>query len=243
MENKKLSIVVPCYNEEKNIPLILDRFERVLQKKKLKNDVELILVNNNSKDNSAAVLKKELSKKKYSFAKTIFQSIPGYGVALQLGLKSAKGEFVCWTHGDIQTPPDDTVKAYEIILNQKNPKMCLVKGNRHGRPLFDQFFTWGMSLFETTYFGKKLWDINAQPNMFHKSFMKKWKNAPNDFSFDLYIYYLALVNKYDVVRFPVYFGKRLHGKSAWNTGLSSKIKFIKRTVKFSFKLKKEIKQN
>jgi glycosyltransferase involved in cell wall biosynthesis len=241
MAKIKLSIIVPCYNEEKNIPLILDRFEETLRKNNLSKDVEVILVDNNSKDKSAQVLKKELSKKKYSFARTIFQPIPGYGAALQKGLYSAKGEYLCWTHGDIQTPPKDTITAYKIILEQKDPKKCLVKGNRHGRPIFDQFFTIGMSFFETLIFRKKLWDINAQPNVFHHTLLKKLKNPPTDFSFDLYVYYVALKNKYVIIRFPVFFGQRIHGVSAWNTGLSAKWKFIKRTLSFSFKLKKQMK--
>jgi polyisoprenyl-phosphate glycosyltransferase len=44
----KLSIVVPCYNEAKNIPLILERFDQAINRP----DVETVLVNNGSKDNS-----------------------------------------------------------------------------------------------------------------------------------------------------------------------------------------------
>lgn len=45
----KLSIVVPCYNEADNIPLILERFNEVINN----NEVEVVLVNNGSTDNSA----------------------------------------------------------------------------------------------------------------------------------------------------------------------------------------------
>ena len=49
----KLSIVVPCYNEEENIPLLLERFGEVVSGK----DMEVILVDNGSTDGSAHVLK------------------------------------------------------------------------------------------------------------------------------------------------------------------------------------------
>ncbi len=94
-----------------------------------------------------------------------------------------------------------------------------------------------MSIFETLILRRALYDINAQPNLFHKSFLRFMKNPPIDFSFDLYAYYIAKKENYKVVRFPVYFGKRLYGHSAWDFGLSSKIKFIKRTIKFTFELK------
>ena len=48
----KLSIIVPCYNESKNIPLILEKFANVIKR----DDVEVILVNNGSTDNSQMVL-------------------------------------------------------------------------------------------------------------------------------------------------------------------------------------------
>ncbi|MEA2020027.1 MAG: glycosyltransferase, partial [Campylobacterota bacterium] len=47
----KLSIVVPCYNEERNIPLILEKFQSVINR----DDVEVLLVNNGSTDNSQTI--------------------------------------------------------------------------------------------------------------------------------------------------------------------------------------------
>lgn len=61
----KLSIVVPCYNEEENIPLLLERFDEVVQGK----DMEVILVDNGSTDDSARVLEELLPR--YAFARTV----------------------------------------------------------------------------------------------------------------------------------------------------------------------------
>ena len=215
----KLSIVVPCYNEEENIPLILERFEEIIEQK----DIEVILVNNGSTDNSAQILADLLPK--YSFVKTVLQ-----------GLHMCRGEYIGWTHADMQTDPADIIKALEIIERERG--LVFVKGNRKGRPLFDVFFTMGMSLFETCYLHKKLYDINAQPNIFPKIFFDEWEEPPHDFSLDLYALYMAGKKGLKVVRFPVLFPERIHGQSKWNTGLKAKWKFIKRTVDFSVKLKK-----
>jgi glycosyltransferase involved in cell wall biosynthesis len=236
MINIKLSIIVPCYNEEKNIPLILEKFNEVI------NDeyIEVIVVNNGSTDNSKNILDKLIPK--YSFARVVDVKInEGYGFGITSGLQDAKGEFIGYTHADMQTDPIDVLKALKIIESQSDSKNCYVKGDRKKRPLFDQFFTMGMSAFETIYLGKKLWDINAQPNIFHKSFFENIKsNCPKDFSLDLYLLYMAQIQGLNVVRFNVVFPERIYGKSSWNTGLSSKYKFIKRTLNFSFKLKKEL---
>lgn len=227
----KLSIVVPCYNEEENIPLILERFEEIIEQK----DIEVILVNNGSTDNSAQILADLLPK--YSFVKTVLVEVnQGYGYGILQGLYMCRGEYIGWTHADMQTDPADIIKALEIIERERG--LVFVKGNRKGRPLFDVFFTMGMSLFETCYLHKKLYDINAQPNVFPKIFFDEWEEPPHDFSLDLYALYMAGKKGLKVVRFPVLFPERIHGQSKWNTGLKAKWKFIKRTVDFSVKLKK-----
>ncbi|MDP2925240.1 MAG: glycosyltransferase family 2 protein [Nanoarchaeota archaeon] len=239
---KELSIIIPCYNEAENMPFLLDKFKEILNGNLLKT-TELILVDNNSNDNTKEVLKKLLKRRKYPFARSVFQKIPGYGAAVYKGFSSAKGKYICHTHADLQTDPKDTIKAFEMIKSNDNPQKTFIKGKRYGRSFSDRFFTFGMSIFETLVLKKFLYDINAQPNIFHKDFLRLIKNPPEDFSFDLYAYYLAKSNGYIVIRFPVYFGKRLHGHSAWNFGFKSRFKLIKRTINFTFKLKKILEEN
>jgi len=228
----KFSIVVPCYNECENLPLILNRFAKVI-----KADTEIIIVNNGSTDTSAQKLAELLPL--YPFAKSVRVKInQGYGYGILEGLKVSRGNYVGWTHADMQTDPKDVLVAFAIA--EKAPKKVFVKGNRKGRGLFDMFFTVGMSAFEFLLLSKRLWDINAQPNLFPRSFYETWQNPPHDFSLDLYAYYLALKQGLKVQRFEVRFPPRLHGESRWNTGISAKWKFIKRTIDFSFKLKGDL---
>ena len=222
----KLSIIVPCYNEEQNIPLILNRFGEIIERE----DIEVILVDNGSTDDSALVLAELLPK--YAFARTVRVEVnQGYGYGILQGLRQCRGEYIGWTHADMQTDPADILKALEIIEREQG--LVFVKGNRKGRPLFDVFFTAGMSLFEAFYLHTKLYDINAQPNIFPRVFFDEWKNPPYDL-------YMARRKNLKVIRFPVLFPERIYGESKWNTGLKAKWKFIKRTMEFSVKLKKEL---
>lgn len=233
----KLSIIIPCYNEEKNIPLILAGFGEVIKR----NDVEVLIVDNGSTDGSAIVFKNLLPN--YPFARVIeVEKNQGYGLGILSGLKEARGEYIGWTHGDMQTPPADVLKALGIIEKAGNPKKIYIKGRRKGRPLIDRFFTFGMSIFEFLFLGKLLYDINAQPNIFHRSFFKSWSNPPYDFALDLYVFYLAKKQGIPIMRFPVLFLKRVCGESHWNKNLYSKWKFIKRTALFSVNLKKELRK-
>lgn len=139
----KLSIVIPCYNEEKNIPLVLEKLNSVIKR----TDVEVILVDNGSTDNSDLVFATLLPK--YPFAKKVkVEKNQGYGFGILSGLREAKGEYIGWTHADMQTDPYDSIKALELIEAKGSSKSIFVKGNRKGRPLFDNFFTIGMSIFE-----------------------------------------------------------------------------------------------
>ena len=235
-EKMKLSIVVPCYNESKNIPLILEKFDSVIRR----DDIEVLLVNNGSTDNSQKILEKLVPQ--YPFARIVNVKVNlGYGFGITSGLRESKGEFIGYTHADMQTDPADPIKALKIIEQQSNPQICYVKGDRKSRPLFDQFFTVGMSAFESLFLGTKLWDINAQPNIFHRSFFEAiGESCPKDFSLDLFLLYMAQKKGLNMIRFDVIFPPRIHGESSWNTGLASKWKFIKRTIDFSVKLKKEL---
>ncbi|MCM1415186.1 MAG: glycosyltransferase family 2 protein [bacterium] len=233
----KLSIVVPCYNEEENIPLLLERFNDALKEKDREKDVEVVLVDNGSTDGSAKVIAELLPG--YPFAKTVKVPVnQGYGYGILQGLAACSGEYIGWTHADMQTDPADVLLALDLIEQEKG--LVFVKGNRKGRPLFDVFFTVGMSVFETCYLREKLYDINAQPNIFPKIFYQGWENPPHDFSLDLYALYLARKKGLKVVRFAVEFPERVHGSSKWNTGLAAKWKFIRRTIDFSVRLKKTL---
>ena len=229
----KLSLVIPCYNEEENLPQLTKKID-VLNKNRF---VQIILVDNGSSDGTRDYLNK-YSKKNNQIKIVKINKNLGYGHGIIEGLKKADGDILSWTHADMQTDPLDILKGLEIF--KKHGPDIFVKGKRYGRPFTDIIFTVGMSFFETIFLKKFLWDINAQPTMFSKKFFKTWANAPIDFSLDLYAYFNAKKNNIKVYKFPVKFDQRLYGASKWNLNWPAKIKFIHRTLKYSFKLKKEL---
>ena len=229
-----LSIVIPCFNEAKSLPKLVKDFSKKLKRK----DVELILVNNGSNDSTETIISN--LKKDYNFLKMIkLKKNNGYGNGILQGLKKAKGKYISWTHADLQTDPYDVIIGFEKFEKELSPKI-FIKGNRLGRPLKDIIFTIGMSIFETILLKKFFWDVNAQPNIFHKNFFNILEKIPLDFSFDLFFYFNAKKKKLKILRFPVKYPERKFGVSHWNTDFKNKMKFIKRTIKYSFQLKKEL---
>ncbi len=227
----KFSLIIPCYNEGKGLADLISRCYEVFVDYQ---DIEIIFVDNGSSDNTEEILRENIT---VSWMHSIkVEKNIGYGNGILQGLKIATGEMIGWTHADLQTDPADLLKALEIY-NNSSQKNLFLKGKREGRSLIDVFFTIGMSFLETILFCKPFWDINAQPTLFPKAFFETWKNPPSDFSLDLYAYYMAHKKKLNIKRFKVHFGPRKFGHSHWNTGILARIKFIKRTLQFSFTLR------
>ena len=225
-------MIIPCYNEAKNLPLLFERCSKI----RSSSDIEIVFVDNGSTDGSGQIMK-DLSSHNGAFQVVTVSPNKGYGNGVLAGLRSAKGEILSWTHADLQTDPQDILVGLEVFERSQS-KNIFVKGRRYGRPFSDLIFTLGMSLFETFLLRKVLFDINAQPNMFSREFFEKWESPPLDFSLDLFAYFCAKKQGLEIHRFPVKFGERAHGVSHWNIDWMSKWRFIKRTIEFSVQLKK-----
>lgn len=227
------SLVIPCYNEAENLPSLLKRCSALTKN----SNIEIIIVDNGSTDKTEEVL--QILLPNYPGIRSIRVSDnKGYGYGIICGLKAAVGNVLGWTHADMQADPQDFLEGLRII--EEHGSNVFVKGRRYGRPFMDTFFSLGMGIFETLLLFKPMWEINAQPTIFSRKFFEVWATPPDDFSLDLYAYYQAQVNRIKIYRFPVRFGKRLHGSSHWNVDWNSKIKFIRRTINFSLLLKKNI---
>lgn len=227
----RFSIVAPCYNEAPNLWPLLDTFSGPCGG----GNFELIVVDNGSSDGTAAELARLLPL--YPFAKSVRVEVNrGYGFGILSGLAAARGEYVGWTHGDLQFGAGSVAEAGGLIEKAGGGRL-FVKGLRRGRPLADRFFTAAMSLFETVLMGTRLRDINGQPTLFHRSLLENWKNPPHDFSLDLFAYAAAAKAGFRVLRFGVDNSARKHGASSWNTGLWSRLRLCLRTIAASFRIR------
>ncbi len=227
----KLSLVIPCYNEIDSIEELIN-----LCKKIINSYTEIIIVDNGSTDGSYKKLK-NLKLPKNIKIKRVRKNI-GYGNGILKGLKVCRGEIISWTHADLQTDPNDIINSYNLHKHKLLSKTCIVKGERKGRNFLDNFFTLGMSIYSSFILGERLFDINAQPKMFHKSFLKEFNNPPLDFSLDLYILYFFKKKNIEIIPYPVFFNKRKYGKAKGGGSLMGKFKLISRTFKYINNLRK-----
>lgn len=230
------SIIVPCYNEEKNLIALVDAFREIVAHGY---PIELVLVNNGSMDNSGEILKK-LSDT-YEFVKVVTVKVnQGYGFGILFGLNQAQGDYLGWLHADLQFSPKEICKAIGYLKDNRYPDWVFLKGRRNNRPFVDSVFTVGMGMFESLYLRQRMWDINAQPTLITRKFYETWGNPPSDFSLDLYVYYMACRQGLRIHRFNVTQHERKEGISTWNTGMKSRIKLVRRVITYSRSLKREV---
>jgi dolichol-phosphate mannosyltransferase len=109
----KLSIVIPAYNEEESITETIDQIEEAFSQVSINH--EILVVNDNSKDNTARVLE-ELSIK-YPAVKYVTNLGPnGFGYAVRYGLERYSGDCVAVMMADLSDSPYDLIRYYTTML-------------------------------------------------------------------------------------------------------------------------------
>ncbi|HIH26104.1 glycosyltransferase family 2 protein [Candidatus Woesearchaeota archaeon] len=130
-----VTIAIPAYNEEKNI---IETVESVLALDYPKNKLDIIVVDDGSKDNTLNVIKNYLKKHKNSNVKVIHQDNAGKGAALNNAIKNSRGEFFVCLDADSTVAPDALRKMVPHFANKnvavvlplmkiKSPKSALQK--------------------------------------------------------------------------------------------------------------------
>lgn len=219
----KYSIVLPCYNESANLPVLVDRFRPFAQRW----DFELILVNNGSTDDSALIMEQVQQDSANRFVRivTIEKNI-GYGHGIHTGLEAAKGEILAYSHADVQTPPEDIFRAFELIeRGDVDIERTVIKGLRPGRDETHVLTRW-LRILTRLLTGLRVEDINGQPKVFHRSLLDAMDRPVTDFAYDTYVLYVASREGRAIQPIEVEFGERLHGESKWASTLLKKYKTI-----------------
>lgn len=134
---KKLSIVVPCYNEEEAIPFFYEEIDKV--SKSMKNDFEFIFVNDGSKDKTIDIVK-ELSKKDKRVKYVHFSRNFGKEAAMLAGLDYSKGDYVTLMDADLQDPPHLLIDMYKGITEEGFDCVGTRRVTRKGEPVIRSFF-------------------------------------------------------------------------------------------------------
>ncbi len=135
---KRISIIVPCYNEEDVLEIFYKKIVEVTDK--IKADFEYIFVDDGSSDNTLSLVKSYRENdervKFISFSRNF-----GKEAAMYAGLQKAEGDYVAIMDADLQDPPELLEEMYETLLSGEYDCVATKRKTRKGEPILRSFFS------------------------------------------------------------------------------------------------------
>lgn len=134
----KISVIVPCYNEEEVLPLFYEEITRVISSMK-ECEFEVLFVNDGSADGTLKVLK-EFEKKDEKMKFISFSRNFGKEAAIYAGLQNATGDYVVLMDADLQDPPELIAEMYKTLKEEEVDCVGTRRVTRKGEPILRSFF-------------------------------------------------------------------------------------------------------
>ena len=134
---KKLSIIVPCFNEEESIPYFYDEVKKVTKNMYIK--LELIFVDDGSRDKTLEVIKSKTDDKEVKYIS--FSRNFGKEAAMYAGLSMASGDYVTIMDVDLQDPPSLLPEMVRLIEEEGYDCVATKSTSRNGYSFLRKTFT------------------------------------------------------------------------------------------------------
>ena len=134
---EKISIIVPCYNEEEAIPYFYNEINKIV--KEMKYNFEIIFVNDGSKDKTIEIIK-DLSKKDKNIKYINLSRNFGKESAMLAGLELSSGDYITIMDADLQDPPALIPEMIRLIKEEGFDCVGTRRVTRKGEPPIRSFF-------------------------------------------------------------------------------------------------------
>ena len=136
---EKISVIVPCYNEEKALPLFYEELEKNIKDFPQDVEFEVLFVDDGSRDRTMSVIK-SLQEKNANIKYISFSRNFGKEAAIFAGLENATGDYVTLMDADLQDPPSLLREMYNSVKNENYDAVGTRRVDRSGEPIIRSFF-------------------------------------------------------------------------------------------------------
>jgi glycosyltransferase involved in cell wall biosynthesis len=200
-----VSIVLPVHNQADHIEAVVTSFETALSHVGCRH--ELILVSNGCRDESPAICKKLAQ----SFERICAIDTPegGWGRAVKLGLREAKGTVVGYTNSARTTPDQLATLVLQSLVNPYSVVKATRVGRAGLRKVGSSLYNWESRLL----FHFVSSDVNGTPKFFPRHFNRLFKLSHDDDLIDLEFLIICHSEGYPVLEVPIFSGRRHGGES------------------------------
>lgn len=222
-----LSMVIPLYNEEKNIRKVVIGLSHTFERSSI--DYELILVNNGSTDKTPQILE-SLARKRPDTIKVVHISVnQGYGWGVISGLKRVSQEYVGFMGGDGQMEPSDVLRVYSKLIDE-NLDLCQVKRVLRKDGPIRKFISYCYNFIFRFLFSWKVKDVNATPKIMRREIYEKFDLVSQDWFLDAEVVIKCTKMRCKVGEVSAIFHKRETGKSEVN--FFTILEFVKNMIRY-----------
>lgn len=136
---KKMTVIVPCFNEEEALPIYYKEMCKVMNRMK-EVELELLFVDDGSSDHTLSVMK-DLHMLDVRCSYLSFSRNFGKEAAIYAGLKHAVGDYVAVMDVDLQDPPELLPEMYRILEEEGYDSVATKRSTRTGEPKFRSFLS------------------------------------------------------------------------------------------------------
>jgi len=222
---KKISIIIPVYNEERTILKILEKITEL----NLDLTKEIIIIDDGSTDNSKKIINKYLKgKKKYKNLEFKFVSKinAGKGSAIRKGLELATGDIITIQDADLEYNPQDLKKLLNPILSGKAKVVYGSRFLKKHKPKYTIYFYGNkfLSFLTKILYGLKITDMETCYKMVTSEIIKDLNLVSNGFDIEPEITSKILRKGYRILEVPISYKSRSieEGKKInWKDGLKA----------------------
>ena len=138
MKKEKISVIVPCFNEQEALPYFYEEIKKI-EKEMNFLDFEYIFVEDGSKDKTLEILRDFSKKDKHVRYLSLSRNF-GKEASMYAGLKYATGDYVTIMDADLQDPPTLLPEMYKYIKEEGYDQVATRRANRKGEPIIRSFF-------------------------------------------------------------------------------------------------------